>query len=75
MLQFLFWLACFSAPLIVLAKISDIAGKGEGRLAKTVSKICLWMIMAMFAGLFLLMIWWVITGKVSPSAANDYYRR
>lgn len=75
MLQFLFWFACVSVPLIVLAKISEIADKRDGPLAKAVSKVCLWVIMAIFAGVFLLMIWWVITGKVSPSVANDYYRR
>lgn len=75
MLQFLIWFACFSVPLIILAKVGDIAGRREGRLAKAVSKGCLWTIMAMFAGLFLLMIWWVVTGQVSPSVTNDYYRR
>ena len=75
MIQFLIWFAAFSIPLILLAKIADAMRNKPGPLAKLLTKVCFGLILAEFAFIFLVMLWWMITGQIDPAIANDPRRR
>lgn len=75
MIQFLTWFAAFSIPLILLAKIADVMQHKSGSLAKLVTKVCFGLILAIFAFIFLVMLWWMVTGQIDSSIAGDPRRR
>ena len=75
MIQFLIWFAAFSIPLMLLAWIAEVMQKKPGPLAKLVTKICFGLILAIFAFIFLVMLWWLVTGQIDTSIAGDPRRR
>lgn len=75
MIQFLIWFAALSILLILLAKIADVMQNRPGPLAKLLTKVCFGLILAVFAFIFLVMLWWMITGQIDPSVASDARRR